>query len=112
MEGRPGMGVNQLLPVQQGEDGALEQSDDVQLREQHESDDDTDYDGAGHPEETLAQLLQVIQERHLMAWSFAHPARLSVFFRVPFSASRVPFFASRVPFFASRVSRPASRLLD
>src|SRR3954471_491935 len=72
MERRPWMGVNQLLPVEQRQDGALEQPDDVQLRQQHEGDGHADDDRPCHPEEPFAKLLQMIQERHLMARSVAH----------------------------------------
>ena len=68
------MRVNELLPVHEWQDRALEQADDVELGQQHEGDNDADDDCTCYPEETLTQLLQMIQERHLMARSFAHPA--------------------------------------
>src|SRR5437762_3369116 len=74
MERRPRMRINQLLPVQQRKNRTLQQTDDVELGEERESDHDTDDDRACNPEQPPAQLLQMIQERHLLARSFAHTA--------------------------------------
>src|SRR3954468_13514790 len=71
------MRINQFLSAEQGQDRALEEPDDIELGKQHKGDDDAEDDGARYPEEALAQLLQVIQERHFIAWSFAHSAGAS-----------------------------------
>src|SRR2546423_10290209 len=72
VEGRSRVRVDQLLSVKQRQDRALENSDDVKPREQGEGNDNSDDDCARDPEETLTQLLQMIQDRHLLAGSFAH----------------------------------------
>src|SRR2546423_15610260 len=90
------MRVYELLTVEQRQDRTLQQSNDVQLRKQNERQYDADDNRARHPEETLAQLLQMVQERHLMARSLAHPARPPVFpSRCQLPASRVPLPPSR-----------------
>src|SRR2546423_15507789 len=87
------MRVYELLTVEQRQDRTLQQSNDVQLRQQNERQYDADDNRARHPEETLAQLLQMVQERHLMARSLAHSARPPVF------ASRFPLPASPSRYF-------------
>src|ERR1700682_4508728 len=66
------MRVDQLLSVEKRQNRPLQDPDYVQLGQKREGRDHTDDDGARYPEETLTQLLQMIQERHLLAGSFAH----------------------------------------
>jgi hypothetical protein len=76
LEGCPRRGIDQVFAVQQRKDRTLEQADYVELREKGERRADSDDYRARHPEETPAQLLQMIQEGHLVARSFFHTARV------------------------------------
>jgi len=64
--------VNELLPVQQGKNRTLQQANYVEPRQECEAHHNANENCAADPEEPLAQLLQMIQKRHLVAGSFAH----------------------------------------
>jgi hypothetical protein len=68
--------------VKQRQNWSLEEADDVELGEQDERYDDANDDSARNPEQAVPELLQMIQEWHLIAWSLTH---------APPPASRSPF---------------------
>src|SRR6516162_6254319 len=60
-----GMGVDEFLPGEEGEDRLLEQREQIELEHQEERQPDADHEREERPDDAPAQLLEVIEERHL-----------------------------------------------